>query len=1179
MRLPMPCIYLVAITIMSGTVDAGHRVRQHSALKPTDHPSMPSQSIDAYRRGEYIQALQDFSTQSHKDAVAAYYLGRMNLYGYGQLKNNAKAMQFFSQSAEGGFLPAQAVMANYTLLEKKDPMAALYWYKKSADANDLQSQLYVAAAYLFGFGVNKNADKARQYYIGAAKQGSGIAQYQLAEYFLNSRQGENKKLGLIWLNKAALQHNPKAQLLLGKLYIEGKIVPQSLEQANQWIDAAIAEGSAEALVQKGDIAREEKDFRGAKMWYSKATDLGFLPAEVALGQLLLDEKSTVTDLKLGYLWILKAAQADFSPAEVVLSNLYKTGKGVEVSEALAKEWQSKSLHQAVSLLPEVQVARWLSNGKSQDFAASGYQLKGIFSDWKNPEAQKQNSYNPAPHMVNVTREMLYKPNFALTMPNEIPISDYYDALALSLKNVSPSELVFAQYPLDDTLLALKAALAEKASQKVQSILDKVTLEANLGDSVAEFDLGQINQYGLGVPANTPEAVRYYELAAGQEDLASMVALGILYLEGRKDLKADSSKGMAWLNNAAYKGNSYALFALASLNEHGLNRPEAPIDIPPNQEQADGFYFLAAANGNGMAQYRLAERLVRKKQDDVSVTAKQSRQALIKSLYQSAIANGVADAALPLAFFNAMDTDKTKQAEAFVIAKQGADEDKPLAKLLLGLLYDRGIGVEPSRSDALYWYQKAGDNVVSQFILGTYHQDGLDLDMDAKKVDTLLQTAATANFPYAVLNLAVLNQQQGKPFIPLLDKALSLGNAKAGLLLADHYLSLASDDAQMQEARNIYQQFAEKGEKDAQLKLAYMHELGLGGAIDTHTASIWYRLAADQGQPKAQYLLGRLYQLGYVGDMPDYAMAKQWYTQAQNTYSPAAVALGFIYDTVDDNYPQAHVSYAMAAALNDPIGQYNLGLMYEEGKGETVDTEKAKAAYQQAADQGNAEAMIRLGGLHFNAKDGKGDPQAALSWYKKAAEKGNRDAYYQLGLLSEAGVTTHIDYANALKDYEHAAKLGSQQGMLAAARMLQYGIGVAVNQKQAALYYEMLAGLGNAFAQYQLAELYEKKGIPETKSGEGKKWLQEALRNGSPQATQLLQRIAAFKQSQSSFVEPMVINSISAQTSRPVELMYLDALNQWNCGDGIRSKMIFDRIRSAFPDYLPAKRTVERMRLG
>ncbi len=1191
MKLFIPWVYLAAATATTvaqvGTVFAAHHGSVHRASKAASKhvvnipvSSVLSASIDEYRQGKYFKALQAFSTQTSYNAVEAFYLGQMNLYGYGQLKNNAKAIRFYSQAGEAGFLPAQELMALYMLLEKKDPAAAFYWFKKAADANSVRGQMYVAAAYLYGFGVKQNSDKARQYYIGAAKQGNSIAQYAIAEYFLESRSSGNKTLGMLWLNKAAAQHNPKAQLLMGKLFAEGRILPKSMQNANQWVDLAVAQGYAPAMIQKGDMARAQKDYEGAKKWYTKAADSGFLLGEFAMGQLYLDKNTPMFDMKRGYLSILKAAQNDVVVAQQALSELYKTGTGIESNAELAKEWHQKAMQNSSSHAG-IEVAKWLSNGKSTEFAASGYQLTGIFSDWKNAEAQKQNGYNPAPQMITLTREMLYKPDFVLTTPNEVPISDYYDAIALSLGDMAKDKLIFPSYPLDENLIALKNALDanhNKPNDQINEMINTIKLQASLGNTDAEFNLGQMYEHGWGVQSDPLEAQRNYELAAGQNDLASMYALGILYLEDKGTFKHDYVLGMDWLNKSAFKGNAYAQFVLAQIYQYGMKNQHGEVVIHTNPGQADGMYFLAAANNNGMAQYRLAEMLVRKKQDDVSITAKESRQALIKSLYESAIANGVKEASLPLAFFNAMDSNKAKQLNAFQVAKREAEQDNPHAALLLGILYDRGIGVASSPSEAMKWYEKSGSNLVSKFILGTYYSLGRNSSQDLTKGESLLQQSAEEDFSYASLNLAVLHKQQEKPFLPQLDKAVALGNAKSGLLLADYYLSLASSDAQMQQARDIYQRFAEKGDKEAQLKLAFMHEKGLGGKVDIQTAFTWYNTSAEQGQPIAQYLLGRLYQIGQLNGTPDYALAKQWYSRSQSSYSPSAVALGFIYDTVDDNYKQAKTSYDIASQLHDSVGQYNLGLIYEEGKGEVVDDEKAKLLYQQAADQGNTHAMVQLAGLYFNGKGVTGDPQLALELYKKAADKGDRDASYQLGLLSEAGVATKIDFGRALIYYEESAKLGSQQGMLAAARMYQFGIGVPKNKKQAAMYYEMLARLGNAFAQFQLAGLYDSKDISEEKSGEAKKWLQEALKNGSPEAVQAMQKLTVQSQNLS-YVEPISINPATVTSGKPVELMYLDALNQWNCGDQIRSKMMFDRIRAQFPNYIPAKRTYERMSFG
>ena len=68
--------------------------------------------LDAYRQGNYPLAAQALISQSGKDPVADYYLGRMRLYGYGQLKNNSLALRYFSQAAEKGILAAQQLLGS-----------------------------------------------------------------------------------------------------------------------------------------------------------------------------------------------------------------------------------------------------------------------------------------------------------------------------------------------------------------------------------------------------------------------------------------------------------------------------------------------------------------------------------------------------------------------------------------------------------------------------------------------------------------------------------------------------------------------------------------------------------------------------------------------------------------------------------------------------------------------------------------------------------------------------------------------------------------------------------------------------------------------------------------------------------------------------------------------------------
>ena len=371
------------------------------------------------------------------------------------------------------------------------------------------------------------------------------------------------------------------------------------------------------------------------------------------------------------------------------------------------------------------------------------------------------------------------------------------------------------------------------------------------------------------------------------------------------------------------------------------------------------YKLAVTNSFGLAQYRLADLLVHQKAVDLTNDGMQKRYDLIKSLYAGAAASGVSDAVLPLAFYNAMDKKEALRTQAFNVAKQQAEAGNPNAALLLALMYDRGLATKADPSLAREWYQKAAMTPVSAFVLGTYMSDGHGMAKNLEKGQELLQKSADAGFMYAYFNLSILKHEKNEDFIPDLEEALQAGNSLAGVLLADYYVSLGENLDNLRKARNLYQHFATSGDQYSQLKLARLCEQGLGGAVDWQQAGKWYQAAAEQGNAVAQYLLGRLYQLGKLESTPNIEYAHKWYAAASVKYTPAAVANGFIADTVDDDYTSAAKAYELAASKGDPVGQYNLGLLYESGKGVAVDNVKAKELYTASANQGYEPAVVRL----------------------------------------------------------------------------------------------------------------------------------------------------------------------------------------------------------------------------
>lgn len=1165
---------------------------------------------DAYRMGHYHKAFKALDVKSGSDPVADYYLGRMYLYGYGQLRNENLAIRFFKKAAAKGYLPAQLFMGKYYLQIENNPEEAFGWFKKAADQNDLSAQMMVAASYLYGFGTKKNPSLARRYYIDAAKNDDPIAQYTLAEHFLESRQSSNHRLAVIWLKKAANDgNNFKAQTKLGELYATGRYVPRDVPAAREYLEKAVSQGYIPAMIVLGELALKEKKPEEAESWYQKAAELKNSQAQFKLAQLYLDEKGGLHNEEQGFMWMMKAALSGLPEAQRSLSELYKKGTGTEENAHLAEEWLKKAEQGGKSEKesdPAVMAARWLSNDASDRFDLPQWQATGIYTAWGSEAARRDTIYNQSPIIEEYGRQVLFKPQFLLAQPSEVPLHDYYEALLKNTYRVKNSEWIYPEYPLGKHLEAHLLASSyvayhpdltlpyadvytlppqetveidwfaswlpeEESRLNYLSLFNDMYGRAILGNSHAQFHIGQMFQHGLGVTQSKHQAIVFYEKAAMQQHLPAQYSLAVLYLKQEEDADA-YMQGVKWLRDAAFKGNRYAQYVMSKILKEDAETHHA---VKANEEQATSMLYLSAANGYGLAQYELAEKMAHAKDVSLSVGKQLERRELIRELYQGAAKQGVVEALLPLAFFNAMEKDPALQKQAYNIAKHQADLGHSEAALLLGILYDRGIGVAASQNKAMEWFAKSGSNVVSRFIIGTYMSEGKGMPKDLAKGQQLLRQSAAESFSYADLNLAVLAEHSQRDFLPDLVKAYQLGNSRAGLLLADYTLASHDNPEGLQRARSIYSGLADKGDQFAQLKLAYMYDKGIGAPANAESAHKWYLAAAEQGNAMAQYQLGQLYQSGRLS-RPDYEKALAWYGKAAKKLPAALVATGFIEETVADQYAKAMHAYQQAAAEGDALGAYNLALMYEYGKGVAVNYHKAKEYYQQAADKGVSLAMTQLAGLYFNGAGTERNVQEALAWYKKAAATGEHNALYQLGLLSETGVATKLDYDDAAHYYQKAAQKGNEKAMIALARMHQYGLGIEKDELKARQWYEQLAERHNGYAQYQLATFYLEGRGGEPRLDKARELLKRASENGHMEASQLLRAMEAQSKSQISYIEPALMNQTPAMSGQPADLIYFDALAEWNRGDETLSRMMLQRLMTNFPHYLPAKRAFDQL---
>jgi TPR repeat protein len=119
--------------------------------------------------------------------------------------------------------------------------------------------------------------------------------------------------------------------------------------------------------------------------------------------------------------------------------------------------------------------------------------------------------------------------------------------------------------------------------------------------------------------------------------------------------------------------------------------------------------------------------------------------------------------------------------------------------------------------------------------------------------------------------------------------------------------------------------------------------------------------------------------------------------------------------------EAHKRGDYAAALRNwqPLAeqghagaQYQLGVMYEYGRGVPPNDAEAVKWYTEAAGRGVAAAQYKLGIMYDNGWGVSGSDAEAVKWYRKAAVQGHAYAQYDLGLMFASGAGVPRDYVRA-----------------------------------------------------------------------------------------------------------------------------------------------------------------------
>ena len=126
-----------------------------------------------------------------------------------------------------------------------------------------------------------------------------------------------------------------------------------------------------------------------------------------------------------------------------------------------------------------------------------------------------------------------------------------------------------------------------------------------------------------------------------------------------------------------------------------------------------------------------------------------------------------------------------------------------------------------------------------------------------------------------------------------------------------------------------------------------------------------------------------------------------------------------------DYATALQEFRPLAEQGDAKAQFNLGFMYDNGKGVPENDAEAAKWHRKAAEQGKAKAQTALGVMYRKGRGVQQNDAEAMKWFRKAAEQGDAYAQVNLGFMYGTGEGVPMNYVKAYMWYSLAKAQGNE----------------------------------------------------------------------------------------------------------------------------------------------------------
>lgn len=563
---------------------------------------------------------------------------------------------------------------------------------------------------------------------------SAVAGYPPAQgalgYHLEKGYGTQVNLAeaVSWYRKAAEQGVPSAQVSLGSLYERGVGVPQS---------------DAEAFAM-----------------YSKAAEKGYPPGILSLASMYERGKGSPKDAAKAFALVKKISDQGVPAGHYALSRAYALGIGVEKKQA-----ESASLLRKAAEMGDLPAQTTLGR----------LYIKGASGMPKNPDEgiswiKKAADNNHAPALYELGSA--YETGSGIGKDLGMAIDYYTKASSRGLKD---ADVALTRLKTQD--IASRSGAQPAIDESDAQICDRFASFEDLPDrgiKKAYFGFIEIDKAlpaCLAVLKKNPGNTRvqaqlarmYFQQGKFSEgvDLArksikeqriSLVVLAYAQGHGLGGYSVDLSETAKLLRQAVDRGESEAMEDLSTAYAFGKG-------VPKDERQALELLQRASDSGNLDAAFNLATVRYR----GLLGTTKDTDEAL-RLMQKAADIGALPSAQLRLGMI-LTEREKRVTPEAqryFTSAKEQLERFSEMgsarARVMLGEMYERGIGIskDPSKAVELYRAAASHSNTTGMTRLGIAHLNGVGTEKNLAEGRLWLEKAAKMGSDTAIKKLAEIS---------------------------------------------------------------------------------------------------------------------------------------------------------------------------------------------------------------------------------------------------------------------------------------------------------------------------------------------------------------------------------------------------------------------------------------